>query len=140
MRLLVADHDRGRAKAISENIDAAERQRKEADKLLEEYRARLKEAREQAEDIVTRARKAGDALKAEATEEGRDKREALLEAAKRDIEAAPLPGADPQGGRRPHRPRDREGDPQVARRRRPQTPGGRGPRRGRFLRPIGKRT
>ena len=76
-----------RAKAISENIDAAERQRKEADKLLEEYRARLKEAREQAEDIVTRARKAGDALKAEATEEGRDKREALLEAAKRDIEA-----------------------------------------------------
>jgi F-type H+-transporting ATPase subunit b len=76
-----------RAKAISENIEAAERQHKEADKLLEEYRARLKEAREQAEDIVTRARKAADALKAEATEEGREKREGLLEAAKRDIEA-----------------------------------------------------
>ncbi len=75
-----------RAKAISENIEASERQRKEADELLDEYRARLKEAREQADDIVARARKAGDSAKADATEEGREKREELLAAAKRDIE------------------------------------------------------
>jgi F-type H+-transporting ATPase subunit b len=76
-----------RAKAISENIEASERQRAEADELLQEYRARLQEAREQAEDIVARSRKAGDTAKAEATEEGRAKREELVNAAKRDIEA-----------------------------------------------------
>ena len=47
-----------RANAIRENIEASERQREEADQLLAEYRERLKEAREQADDIVARARKA----------------------------------------------------------------------------------
>ena len=75
-----------RAKAISENIEAAERQRQEADELLNEYRERLKEAREQAEDITERARKAADAAKAEATELGKEKREELVAAARRDIE------------------------------------------------------
>ena len=76
-----------RANAIAENIEASERQRQEADKLLEEYRARLKEAREQADDIVARSRKAADAAMAEATEGGKAKREELVEAARRDIEA-----------------------------------------------------
>src|SRR5918999_3063127 len=47
-----------RRRAIEESIDHAERTKREADQLLEEYRARLREAREQAEDIVTRARHA----------------------------------------------------------------------------------
>src|SRR5215207_3224578 len=76
-----------RANAIRESIEHAEKTRDEADKILEEYRARLKEAREQADDIVARARKAGDSAKAQATEEGREKREELLAAARRDIEA-----------------------------------------------------
>jgi F-type H+-transporting ATPase subunit b len=76
-----------RARAVAENIEASERQRQEADELLQEYRARLQEAREQAEDILARSRKAGDAAKADATEEGRAKREELVSAAKRDIEA-----------------------------------------------------
>ena len=76
-----------RANAIRENIDAAERQRGEADKLLEEYRHRLTEAREQADDIVARARKAAETAKSEATAEGKDKREELVAAARRDIEA-----------------------------------------------------
>src|SRR3954463_10802637 len=49
-----------RRRAIEESIEAAERTRIEADPRLDEYRARLREAREQAEDIVTRARKAAD--------------------------------------------------------------------------------
>jgi F-type H+-transporting ATPase subunit b len=73
-----------RAKAIAESIEAAERQRKE---LLEEYRARLAEAREQADDIMVRARKAAETAEAEAAASGRDKREELVEQAKRDIEA-----------------------------------------------------
>jgi F-type H+-transporting ATPase subunit b len=76
-----------RANAIRDNIEASERQRREADELLEEYRQRLTEAREQAEDIVARARKSADAARAEATEEGRERREELVAAARRDIEA-----------------------------------------------------
>lgn len=76
-----------RAEAISESIDAAERQRKESDELLVEYRARLAEAREQADDIMARARKAGETAESEAATAGKEKREELVEAAKRDIEA-----------------------------------------------------
>jgi F-type H+-transporting ATPase subunit b len=76
-----------RANAIRENIEAAERQRRDADELLEEYRGRLKEAREQADDIVARARKASETAKAEAASEGKAKREELVGAARRDIEA-----------------------------------------------------
>jgi F-type H+-transporting ATPase subunit b len=76
-----------RAKVISESIDAAERQRKESDELLAEYRARLAEAREQADDIMVRARKSAETAEAEAAAAGKEKREELVAAAKRDIEA-----------------------------------------------------
>jgi F-type H+-transporting ATPase subunit b len=75
-----------RANAIRENIEASEKQREEADAILAEYRERLKEAREQAEDIVTRARKASDSAVAEAAAEGKAKREELVSAARKDIE------------------------------------------------------
>jgi F-type H+-transporting ATPase subunit b len=75
-----------RANAIRENIEASEKQRAEADKLLEEYRERLREAREQADDINARARKAAESAVAEATAEGKAKREELVAAARRDIE------------------------------------------------------
>ena len=76
-----------RAKTIAESIEAAERQRKESDELLAEYRERLAEAREQADDIMARARKAADTAESEAKAEGNAKREELVAAAKRDIEA-----------------------------------------------------
>ena len=75
-----------RATAVRENIEAAERQRAEADDLLEEYRQRLREAREQAEDIIVRSRKAAEAAVSEATAEGKSKREELVAAARKDIE------------------------------------------------------
>ena len=52
--------------AIEESIDAAERTRTEADQLLNEYRERLREAREQADEIVARARKNADKTQDEA--------------------------------------------------------------------------
>jgi F-type H+-transporting ATPase subunit b len=76
-----------RAKTIAESIDVAERQRRESDELLAEYRGRLAEAREQADDIMARARKAAETAEAEATVAGKEKREDLVNAAKRDIEA-----------------------------------------------------
>ncbi len=76
-----------RANAVRENIEASERQRAEADDILKEYRARLKEAREQADDISARARKSADNAVSEATAEGKAKREELVAAARKDIEA-----------------------------------------------------
>jgi F-type H+-transporting ATPase subunit b len=83
----IGDAIEKRAAAIRENIEAAEKQRQEADELLAEYRQRLKEAREQADDIVSRSRKASEAAVAEATAEGKAKREELVAAARRDIES-----------------------------------------------------
>ncbi len=76
-----------RQHAIEESIDAAERTRKDADELLAEYRERLGEARQQAEDIVQRARKAAETHERDATEEAREKREQIMEQARRDIES-----------------------------------------------------
>ena len=73
--------------AIEESIETAERARAESAALLEEYRARLREARAQAEEILARARKASEVHERETIEEARAKREELLEQTRRDIEA-----------------------------------------------------
>jgi F-type H+-transporting ATPase subunit b len=75
-----------RRKAIEESIDASIRTKEEADKLLEEYRARLKEAREQADDIVTRSRRAAESIQDEAKVDAKQYREDLMESTRRDIE------------------------------------------------------
>jgi F-type H+-transporting ATPase subunit b len=76
-----------RAKSIAESIDSAERLRKQADEVLAEYRQRLAEARLQADEIVTRARLAGEAHQKETLETARAERERLLEQTRRDVEA-----------------------------------------------------
>ena len=76
-----------RANAIQESIDGAARTKTEADQLLEEYRARLKEAREQADDIVARARKAADNLQDESKSDAKRYRDELMESTRKDIEA-----------------------------------------------------
>jgi F-type H+-transporting ATPase subunit b len=77
-----------RAKTIEGEIDGAAELRQEADKVLGEYRERLKEARAQSEEILQRARQTADSHE----HEGRERaQEILAEAAKkaeRDIEAA----------------------------------------------------
>jgi F-type H+-transporting ATPase subunit b len=75
-----------RSRAISESIDAAERTRQEADQILNEYRERLREAREQADEIVARARKAADRTQDDARIHAKETREEMLEDARRDIE------------------------------------------------------
>jgi F-type H+-transporting ATPase subunit b len=76
-----------RQRAIEESIETAERTRAEAQKLLDEYRERLREAREQADAIVTRARQTAEAQERQALDEARARREELLEQTRRDIEA-----------------------------------------------------
>ena len=76
-----------RQQLINDSISSAEKTRSDADKILAEYRQRLTEAREQADEILDRARKAAETTEAQAVEAGREKREELVEAARRDIEA-----------------------------------------------------
>ena len=76
-----------RAKSISDSIDSAEQLREDAQVVLDEYRQRLAEARTQADEIVTRARKAGEAHEKEAVETARAERERLLEQTRRDVQA-----------------------------------------------------
>jgi F-type H+-transporting ATPase subunit b len=72
---------------IEESIDSATRVKAEADEILAEYRERLKEARVQAEEIVARARKNGEAAERQALEEAKGLREEQLEQARKDIQA-----------------------------------------------------
>ncbi len=76
-----------RQRAIEESIDSATRLRDEADELLREYRERLREARSQADGIITRARESAEAAERELLDEGKARREELLEQTRRDIEA-----------------------------------------------------
>src|ERR1039457_4004944 len=64
-----------RQKSIEDSIDSAERTRTAADELLAEYRERLKEAREQADQIVDRARKAGETHERDSQSDAKAKRE-----------------------------------------------------------------
>jgi F-type H+-transporting ATPase subunit b len=75
-----------RQQAIEDAIDTAERTRTEAQRLLDEYRERLSEARNQADEIVARARKTAENNEAESVAEAKRKREELMAQTRRDIE------------------------------------------------------
>jgi F-type H+-transporting ATPase subunit b len=77
-----------RAKRIEGEIDAAEHTRQEANKVLDEYRERLKEARAQSDEIVQRARQAAETHEREAKDQGREMIAEASARAQRDIEAA----------------------------------------------------
>jgi F-type H+-transporting ATPase subunit b len=76
-----------RQRAIEESIDHADKVRQEADELLREYRERLADARGQADEIVSRARRTAEAAENETLAEARLKREEMMEQTRRDIEA-----------------------------------------------------
>ena len=76
-----------RQRSIEESIETSERIRAEAGELLEEYRQRLAAARDQADDIVARARKTGEAHENEVLADAKAKREEMMEQTRRDIEA-----------------------------------------------------
>ena len=76
-----------RQKAIEDSIDAAEHTRAEAEKILSEYRERLAEARNQADEIVARARKTGEHAEAEAVADAKRKREEMMDQTRREISA-----------------------------------------------------
>jgi F-type H+-transporting ATPase subunit b len=76
-----------RQRAIEDSIDTAERTRTEAAALLAEYRERLAEARNPADEIVARARKTGENSEAESLAGAKRKREEMMEQTRREIQA-----------------------------------------------------
>ena len=76
-----------RQRAIEESLDYAEDTKRKADELLAEYRERLTEARDQAQQILERSRRAAEAHERESEEETAARREQLLERTRREIEA-----------------------------------------------------
>ena len=76
-----------RQRAIEESIETSERVKTEADKLLQEYRERLADARGQADEIVARARRTAEAHEQESQADARTKREEMMDQTRRDIEA-----------------------------------------------------
>ncbi len=76
-----------RQNAIQESIEVAERTKAEAGELLAEYRERLKDARTQAEEIVARARRAGEVHERDSLEQAKKTREELMAQTRRDIES-----------------------------------------------------
>ena len=67
-------------------IDEAQQQREEARKLLEEQKEELAEARREAQDIIEEGREAGEHLREEILEEAREEQEKMLARARKDIE------------------------------------------------------
>jgi F-type H+-transporting ATPase subunit b len=84
---LISDALEKRSRLIQDSIDHAQQTREEADKLLEEYRARLKEAREQADDILVRSRKAAEQFEADSKEKAQKQHQEAMERTRREIEA-----------------------------------------------------
>ena len=76
-----------RRKAIDDSIDEANRTRAEADQLLVEYREHLREARQQAEEIIERARQAAVTHERETRAAAQARGEQILEQSRREIEA-----------------------------------------------------
>ncbi|MFL5896421.1 MAG: F0F1 ATP synthase subunit B [Thermoleophilaceae bacterium] len=83
----IADALEKRSRAIQDSIDHAEQMRKEADELLAEYRQRLREAREQAEDILVRSRKAAEQFEQESKDRAKQEHQEAMERTRREIEA-----------------------------------------------------
>ena len=106
---------------IRESFEAAEETRSEAQRLLAEYKESLARVRGEAEDIVERARKAGESTKAEILAAAKEQADRRLEQARQQIERDTRAALrDIKGaGRRPGAPGGREGHGQEPDRRGP---------------------
>jgi F-type H+-transporting ATPase subunit b len=76
-----------RRQRIRSSIEEAEKARTEARRLLEEHRALISQARGQAEQILSEARKVGESMARRVKEETEADRQRRLEETKRQIEA-----------------------------------------------------
>jgi F-type H+-transporting ATPase subunit b len=76
-----------RERALQDAIDAAQRDREQAAKLLTEQRTQIEAARDEAQRIIVEGRSTGEQLRAKMLEETRTEQQDLLERARREIGA-----------------------------------------------------
>lgn len=76
-----------REETIKESLEKSEAARIESEKLLEEYKQQLAEAKTQAQQIVADAKKAGEAAKTDITEKAQEEAAGMISKAKVAIEA-----------------------------------------------------
>src|SRR5215210_8848517 len=75
-----------RQRSIEGAIDEAEKTRKEARELLQEYRRQIEEARGEARQILDESRKQGEAQRERAKREAREEGERIIQRAREEIE------------------------------------------------------
>jgi F-type H+-transporting ATPase subunit b len=76
-----------RRQRIRESLEEADRARDEARRLLEEHRALMNDARGQAEEVLSEARRVGDAQRERLREELEAERERRIEDTRKQVEA-----------------------------------------------------
>jgi F-type H+-transporting ATPase subunit b len=74
-----------REQRIRETLEDAQRQREEAQRMLEQQRAELAEARHQAQQVIAEGKVAADRVKADLIETARAEQQLLVERARKDI-------------------------------------------------------
>jgi F-type H+-transporting ATPase subunit b len=77
--------DKRRA-AIAESIEQAEGTRREAERLLAEYRESIANAKHEAEEIIERAHKVGESTKSDIVSEAREQAQKEVESARGQIQ------------------------------------------------------
>ncbi len=75
-----------RRQAIAESIEAAEQTRREAERLLAEYRESIANAKHEAEEIIERAHKVGESTKSDIVHEAREQAQKEVDDAREQIQ------------------------------------------------------
>lgn len=76
-----------RAKVIQDDLSAAEQAKIESQRLLEEYRAQMEDSKKQAAEIISEAKKTGETVRAQLTEQAQEESEKMIRKAREAIEA-----------------------------------------------------
>lgn len=76
-----------REKALQDAIDAAQKNREEAERILSEQRAGIETARNEAQRIIAEGRAAGDKMRTEMVAETRVQQQEMLDRARREIDS-----------------------------------------------------
>lgn len=75
-----------RAEGIKENLEKAEKQREETEKLKEDYKKELEEIKAKSNDILKDAARKGEARKAEIVKEAKQEAEEIIDRARIEID------------------------------------------------------
>jgi F-type H+-transporting ATPase subunit b len=75
-----------RANKIKDSLEKAEETRVEAERLLDEYKGQLAEARQEANRLIEQGRKVADTMKEEIIAKANEEREAMLTRAREEIQ------------------------------------------------------